>query len=119
MCIRDRLITFGLTAFIAGVAGVIYSHNFSSLQPVKYDYNLSILILVFVVLGGIGSIRGSIISAVILTMIPELLRGTIFDEYRMLFYAIILIAMMLITSNAKIKSKLQSLTNKEKKGEVK
>ncbi len=123
---KYKLITFGLTAFLAGVAGVLYSHNFSSLQPVKYDYNLSILVLVFVVLGGIGSIRGSIISAVILTLLPELLRGTIFDEYRMLFYAIILIAMMLVTSNSKLKGRIGSYTDKikalvikEKKGEVK
>ncbi len=123
---KYKLITFGLTAFLAGVAGVLYSHSFSSLQPVKYDYNLSILVLVFVVLGGIGSIRGSIISAIILTLLPELLRGTIFDEYRMLFYAVILIAMMIFTSNATIKGKitaytdkLKGLVKKEKKGEVK
>ena len=66
---KYKLITFGLTAFLAGVAGVIYSHNFSTLQAVKFDYNMSILVLVFVVLGGIGSIRGSVIAAVVLTLI--------------------------------------------------
>ncbi len=122
---KYKLITFGLTAFLAGVAGTIYAHNFATLQASKFDYNLSILILVFVVLGGIGSIRGSVIAAIILTLIPELLRETI-GQYRMLFYAVILIAMMLITSNAKIKSrltayldKLKGLVKKEKKGEVK
>lgn len=122
---KYKLITFGLTAFLAGVAGVIYSHNFSTLQAVKFDYNMSILVLVFVVLGGIGSIRGSVIAAVVLTLIPELLRETI-GNYRMLFYAIILITMMLITSNASLKSKInaylgkvKSLVVKEKKGEVK
>ena len=122
---KYKLITFGLTAFLAGVAGVIYSHNFSTLQAVKFDYNMSILVLVFVVLGGIGSIRGSVIAAVVLTLIPELLRETI-GNYRMLFYAIILIAMMLITSNENIKSRLNAylgkvkgLVVKEKKGEVK
>lgn len=122
---KYKLITFALTAFIAGVAGVIYSHNFSTLQASKFDYNMSILILVFVVLGGIGSIRGSVIAAVILTLIPELLRETI-GNYRMLFYAVILIGMMLITSNENIKSKLTAYTDKlkglvvkEKKGEVK
>ncbi len=124
---KYKLITFGLTAFLAGVAGVLYSHNFSSLQATAantYDYNRSILILVFVVLGGIGSIRGSVIAAVVLTLIPELLRDTI-GEYRMLFYAVILIAMMLITSNSKIKSRLSAYTDKlkalvikDKKGEV-
>lgn len=122
---KYKLITFGLTAFLAGVAGVIYSHNFSTLQAVKFDYDMSILVLVFVVLGGIGSIRGSVIAAVVLTLIPELLRETI-GNYRMLFYAIILIAMMLITSNENIKSRLNAylgkvkgLVVKEKKGEVK
>ena len=122
---KYKLITFGLTAFLAGVAGVIYSHNFSTLQAVKFDYNMSILVLVFVVLGGIGSIRGSVIAAVVLTLIPELLRETI-GNYRMLFYAIILIAMMLITSNATLKGKISAyfgkvkgLVVKEKKGEVK
>lgn len=122
---KYKLITFALTAFLAGVAGVIYSHNFSTLQAVKFDYNMSILVLVFVVLGGIGSIRGSVIAAVVLTLIPELLRETI-GNYRMLFYAIILIGMMLITSNENIKSRLNAylgkvkgLVVKEKKGEVK
>lgn len=122
---KYKLITFALTAFIAGVAGVIYSHNFSTLQASKFDYNMSILILVFVVLGGIGSIRGSVIAAVVLTLIPELLRETI-GNYRMLFYAVILIVMMIFTSNETIKGKLVAYINKvkglvikEKKGEVK
>lgn len=122
---KYKLITFALTAFLAGIAGVIYSHNFSTLQASKFDYNMSILVLVFVVLGGIGSIRGSVIAAVVLTLIPELLRETI-GNYRMLFYAIILIAMMLITSNETVKAKLAAYINKvkglvikEKKGEVK
>lgn len=122
---KYKLITFGLTAFLAGVAGVIYSHNFSTLQASKFDYNMSILILVFVVLGGIGSIRGSVIAAVVLTLIPELLRETI-GNYRMLFYAVILIVMMIFTSNATIRGKinaytdkLKGLVKKEKKGEVK
>ena len=121
---KYKLITFGLTAFLAGVAGVIYSHNFSTLQASKFDYNMSILILVFVVLGGIGSIRGSVIAAVVLTLIPELLRETI-GNYRMLFYAVILIAMMLVTSNSMLKGritaysdKLKGLIKKEKKGEI-
>ncbi len=122
---KYKLITFGLTAFLAGIAGAIYSHNFATLQASKFDYNLSILILVFVVLGGIGSIRGSVIAAIVLTLIPELLRETI-GQYRMLFYAVILITMMLITSNPRLKSKITAYTDKlkglvvkEKKGEVK
>ncbi len=96
---KYKLITFGLTAFLAGAAGALYSHNFYTLQASKFDYNLSILILVFVVLGGIGNIRGSVIASVVLVLLPELLRSI--NNYRMLIYSILLIVMMIITSNAK------------------
>ena len=78
------------------------------------------LILVFVVLGGIGNIRGSMIAAVILTVLPEILRGL--SDYRMLIYAIVLIAMMLfnwapaaITWKEKMKAKMKSKSMKEAK----
>ena len=105
---KYKLITFAMTAFFAGVAVSLYSHNFSTLQASKFDYNLSILVLVFVVLGGIGSIRGSIVASVLLTMIPELLRSSI-GKYRMLIYAIILIFMMIVNNGdyfIKLKEKL-------------
>ena len=74
---RYKLMAFSISAALAGVAGVLYAHNLNSLMatPKNFGYNMSITILVFVVLGGIGNIRGSIISAVILTLLPELLRG--------------------------------------------
>ena len=83
------------TAALAGAAGVLYAHNLSTLTalPKNFGYNMSIMILVFVVLGGIGNIRGSIIASVILTLLPELLRGL--NDYRMLIYSIVLIVMML------------------------
>lgn len=109
---KYKLITFGLTAFLAGIAGALYSHNFSSLQASKFDYNLSILILVFVVLGGIGNIRGSVIAAIVLVMLPELLRSI--SNYRMLIYSIILIVMMIITSNPTIQSYIGLYTEKTK-----
>lgn len=92
---KYKLMAFSVSAALAGVAGVLYSHNLSSLmaQPKNFGYNMSITILVFVVLGGIGNIRGSIIAAVVLTLIPELLRGL--NDYRMLIYSIVLIVMML------------------------
>ena len=92
---KYKLIAFSLSAAIAGMAGVLYSHNLSSLMatPQNFGYNMSIMILVFVVLRGIGSVRGSIIAAAILTLLPELLRGL--SNYRMLIYAIVLIVMML------------------------
>lgn len=100
---RYKVKAFVISAFFAGVAGVIYAHNVGLLKPGTFDYNKSIEILVIVVLGGMGSIRGSIIAAVILTVLPELLRGT--DNLRMLLYAIVLIAMM-IFNNSKIKEGL-------------
>ena len=92
---KYKLMAFSISAALAGVAGVLYAHNLSSLmaQPKNFGYNMSITILVFVVLGGIGNIRGSMIAAVILTLLPELLRGL--NDYRMLIYSIVLIVMML------------------------
>lgn len=75
-------------------------HNFSSLVAKKFDYNTSILILVFVVVGGMGNIRGSIIAAALLTILPELLRG--FSDYRMLVYAVVLIVMMLFNQSPQL-----------------
>jgi len=95
---KFKLLAFTISAAIAGVGGVLYAHNLSSLQalPKNFGYNQSIMILVFVVMGGIGNIRGSVIAAVVLTLLPELLRGL--SDYRMLIYAIVLILMMLFTS---------------------
>lgn len=92
---KYKLMTFTISAAMAGAAGVLYGHNLSNLtaNTNNFGYNMSINILVFVVLGGIGNIRGSIIAAVVLTVLPELLRGL--SDYRMLIYAIILIVMML------------------------
>ncbi len=93
---KYKLMAFTISAALAGVAGVLYSHNISTLtaSPQTFGYNMSIQILVFVVLGGIGNIRGSVIAAVVLTLLPELLRGFVSDS-RMLIYSIVLIAMML------------------------
>ena len=94
---KYKLMAFTVSAALAGTAGVLYAHNLSTLtaNTNNFGYNQSIMILVFVVLGGIGNIRGSIIAATILTMLPELLRGLPVSDYRMLVYAIVLIIMML------------------------
>jgi len=100
---KYKLMAFSISAGLAGVAGVLYAHNLSTLTalPKNFGYNMSINILVFVVLGGIGNIRGSIIATVILTLLPELLRGL--NDYRMLMYAIVLIAVMLFNYSEKAK----------------
>ena len=98
---KYKLMAFSISAALAGVAGVMYAHSLSTLAATSnnFGYNKSITILVFVVLGGLGNIRGSMIAAVILTALPELLRGL--NDYRMLIYAIVLIAMMLFNSSPK------------------
>lgn len=98
---KYKLMAFSISASLAGVAGVIYAHNLATLtaQPKNFGYNMSIMILVFVVLGGIGNMRGSIIAAIILTLLPELLRSL--SDYRMLIYAVVLIVMMLFNWSPK------------------
>lgn len=115
---KYKLMAFSLSAALAGIAGVLYAHNLSTLTVKKFDYNTSILVLVFVVLGGIGNIRGSMIAAVLLTILPEVLRGL--SDYRMLIYAIVLIVMMLfnwapaaINWRAKLKANLKKKSMKE------
>ena len=94
---KYKLMAFVTSAALAGAAGALYGLNFSSLQATKFNFNTSILILVFVVLGGLGNIWGSLIAAAALTVLPELLRA--FSDYRMLVYAIVLILVMLATNN--------------------
>lgn len=88
-----KTFAFVLSAIFAGIAGGIYAHNLGVLGAKQFDYNYSINILVMVVLGGMGSFTGSILSAIVLTILPEALRS--FAEYRMIIYPLILIIMML------------------------
>lgn len=92
---KYKLLAFTISAAIAGAAGALYAHNTASLMATsaKFGYNMSIMFLVFVVLGGIGSMRGSVIAAVLLTVLPEVLRFA--DDKRMLIYAVVLILAML------------------------
>lgn len=99
---KYKLMAFVTSAALAGAAGALYGLNFSNLVATKFDFNTSILVLVFVVLGGLGNIWGSIIAATVLTILPEALRG--FDDYRMLIYAIVLILVMLATNNPQLKT---------------
>lgn len=98
---RYKLMVFMLAAFFAGAAGVLYGHFFANVKAATFDYNMSIEILVIVVLGGMGSIPGSIIAAIVLTALPEAMRE--FADYRMLLYAIVLIIVMLATNNPTMK----------------
>ena len=103
------------SAALAGAAGALYGLNFSNLVATKFDFNTSILALVFVVLGGLGNIWGSILAATVLTILPEALRG--FDDYRMLIYAVVLILVMLATNNPQLKALFTKLIPHSRKGE--
>lgn len=111
---RYKMLAFAVSAALAGAAGALYGLNFSSLVATKFDFNLSILVLVYVVLGGLGNIWGSIIAAVVLYILPEALRA--FATYRMLIYAVVLIVVMLATHNAQLKALLGKLIPKRKGG---
>lgn len=106
---KYKLVAFVTSAILAGMAGTLYAMTYSSVAAKKFDFNTSILVLVFVVLGGIGNIRGGIIAAVILTILPELLRQ--FSEYRMLTYAIVLILVMILTNGEKPRLLLEKIKN--------
>jgi len=97
-----KLMAFVISAAMAGAAGTLFAMNYSTFTANKFDFNTSILVLVFVVLGGLGNMLGSIIAAAALTILPEALRQ--FSDYRMLVYAIVLILVMLVTNNDTIKS---------------
>ena len=101
---KYKMIAFVTSAFLTGLAGALYVMNFASIAPSKFNFNTSILILVFVVMGGMGNLRGGIIAAILLTVLPEKLRAV--GDYRMLIYAILLIFMMLATQSAKGKALL-------------
>ncbi|NBI82794.1 branched-chain amino acid ABC transporter permease [Clostridiaceae bacterium] len=107
---RYKLLAFVVSAVFAGMAGALYAMNYSTVTAAKFDFNTSILVLVFVVLGGLGNIWGSVIAAALLTVLPELLRAV--NDYRMLLYAILLIAMMLF-NNSKLKERLLARWHRE------
>ncbi|HIT34806.1 MAG TPA: branched-chain amino acid ABC transporter permease [Candidatus Faecousia intestinigallinarum] len=102
-----RLKAFVVSAFLAGMAGALFGLNFSSLTASKFNFNTSINILVFVVLGGMGNILGSVISATVLYVLPEAMRSL--QDYRMILYAVVLIVVMLCTWSPKIKNAIRAM----------
>lgn len=108
---KFKLMAFVISAAIAGAAGTMFAENYSTMLATKFDFNTSILILVFVVLGGLGNIRGSIIAAAVLTLLPELLRSV--KDYRMLAYAIILIVVMIFKNSPSIQAKMALMRSKK------
>ena len=109
---RYKMTAFVISAALAGASGALYGLNYSNLVATKFDFNTSILVLVFVVLGGLGNIWGSVIAAAVLYILPEVLRG--FADYRMLLYAIVLIIVMLTTNNPQVKQLLGRILPRKK-----
>ena len=90
-----------VSAVLAGMAGALFGLNYCSINATKFNFNTSINILVFVVLGGMGNILGSVISATVLYVLPEAMRSL--EDYRMIIYAVVLIVVMLFTWSPKFK----------------
>ncbi len=88
-----KVLAFAIGAFFAGIAGGLYAHFYQFLKPDSFNMYKTVDVLLMVVLGGMGSVTGSILAAIILTIIPELLRG--FAEYRMIVYSLTLIILMI------------------------
>lgn len=91
--VRYKVTAFVTGAFFAGIAGGLYAHHKQFLSPTGFDFLKSIDIVVMVILGGMGRTAGVIIAAVILTLLPEVLRQ--FADYRMIIYSLLIIALMM------------------------
>ena len=92
--VRYKVTAFVIGAFFAGIAGGLYAHHKQTLVPTGFDWLKSIDIVVMVILGGMGRTPGVIVAAIVLTWLPEHLR--VFADYRMIIYALMIIALMLI-----------------------
>ncbi len=112
---KYKMIAFVLSTTLAGMAGALYGLNFNMISADKFNFNTSILVLVFVVLGGLGNMLGSIIAATVLYILPEALRGL--ADYRMLMYAVVLIIVMITTNNPKVKNLFLKILPRRKQKE--
>lgn len=111
-----KILAFAISAIFAGLAGGLYAHYMGMLVPKSFDYNKSVEILVMVVLGGLGNLKGSVIAAIVLTILPEMLRE--FSDYRMLLYAIVLIATMIFKETKILEKFKDNWQRKHPKKEV-
>ena len=98
---RYKIIAFSVSAFFAGSAGALYAHYKTFISPNGFDFMRSIEIVVMVILGGMGNTIGVIAAAILLTILPEVLRPV--EDYRMIIYSLLLIVLMLTRTNGEIK----------------
>ncbi len=104
---KYKLIVFTISSFFAGIAGVLYSFSNFTVQSTKFSYNYSIEILVMVVLGGMGSINGSIIAAALITFLDVKLQTVLTGDsavFQDFFYALILIVIVIYNNAPSLKS---------------
>lgn len=109
---KFKVTAFIIGAFFAGVAGGLYAHFLQYINPEDFNFLRSVEIVAMVILGGMGSTLGVVIAAIVLTILPELLRDV--QQYRMIVYALLLIVMMLIRPQGLFGIKLE---RKKKKSE--
>jgi len=91
--VRYKVTAFVIGAFFAGIAGGLYAHHKQFISPNGFDFLKSIDIVMMVILGGMGRTVGVIIAAVVLTLMPEFLRG--FADYRMILYSLMIVVLMI------------------------
>ena len=127
---KYKLMAFVISASLAGVGGALYAHNLATLSATSknFGYNMSIMILVYVVMGGIGNIRGSIIAPVVLNLVLDyFLRKfqmlgdnpvlEFLSNNRMLIYAVVLIVIMIMTWSPKMQQLRSALFSRRGKEE--
>ncbi len=112
---KYKLMAFVISAAMAGAAGALFALGQNTITANKFDFNTSILILVFVVLGGQGNMWGSILAATFLTVLPETRAMRGLADYRMLVYAVVLILVMLATNNPTIQDFINTRFRRKKK----
>ena len=114
---KYKLMAFVISAAMAGAAGALFALGQNTITANKFDFNTSILILVFVVLGGQGNMWGSILAATFLTVLPETKAMRGLADYRMLVYAVVLILVMLATNNPAMQDFINTRFRRKKKKE--
>ncbi|HHV72093.1 MAG TPA: branched-chain amino acid ABC transporter permease, partial [Clostridia bacterium] len=115
---KNKLWAFALGASFGGIAGAVYANMIGFISPENFTYTQSTLILSMIILGGIDSIPGVALGAILLTIIPEKFRA--FEDYRMLFYGVIIVFMLLFKPDGIIpaKSRKYSLDNISEESEI-
>ncbi len=114
--VQVKLVAFGISSFIAGMAGAFFASKQTMITPDSFDFVFSVLILAMVVLGGMGNIWGAVLGALVLGLLPELLRS--FAAYRMLIFGVLMIVMMIFRPQGILGNHIISRELRSRKSEV-